>query len=182
MVPSRLVTDRFVLRKLTRQDVNPIADAVIASLSELQRWLPWAHSHYGREDAVAFVRDSQQSWKEARAFDFAIKDPRTPQLHIGNCSIWPVARIAKVGEIGYWIRSDHTSRGIASEATDRLIQLGFDEMGLHKINLRIAVGNSSSERVAEKLGFTKEGVLREELLLQGHWVDHTIYSLLAGER
>jgi len=181
MVPVRLVTERFVMRKLSRQDVTPIADAVVVSLPDLQRWLPWAHSMYGREDAVTFVRDSQHAWKEGRAFDYAIKDSRTPDLHIGNCSIWHVSKVGRVGEIGYWIRSDQTSRGIATEATARLLRLGFEELELHKINLRIAAGNAASDRIAEKLGFTREGVLREELKLQGKWVDHTLYSLLESE-
>ncbi len=181
MVPVRLITDRFVMRKLSRQDVSPIAEAVVASLPELQRWLPWAHSMYGREDAVTFVRDSQQSWKDGRAFDYAIKDPQTPDIHLGNCSIWHVSKVGKVGEIGYWIRSDRTSQGIATEATARLVRLGFEELGLHKINLRIAAGNLASEKVADKLGFTEEGVLREELQLRGRWVDHTLYSLLERE-
>lgn len=181
MIPVRLVTERFVLRKLSRQDIQPIADAVAVSLPELQRWLPWAHSSYGREDAVIFVRDSQQSWKEARAFDFAIKDPQIPDVHIGNASIWQVSKLGRVGEVGYWVRSDWTSRGVATEATARLLEVGFGELGFHKINLRIAVGNIASDRIAEKLGFTEEGVLREELKLQGRWVDHTLYSLLESE-
>jgi RimJ/RimL family protein N-acetyltransferase len=47
--------------------------------------------------------------------------------------------------------------------------------------LRIAVGNDPSDRVAQKLGFTREGTLREELLIRGNWVDHTLWSLLDRE-
>jgi ribosomal-protein-alanine N-acetyltransferase len=57
----------------------------------------------------------------------------------------------------------------------------FTSLGYHKIVLRIAVGNLASDRVAEKLGFTREGVLREELLIRGNWVDHTLWSLLDRE-
>jgi RimJ/RimL family protein N-acetyltransferase len=54
-------------------------------------------------------------------------------------------------------------------------------MGYHKVVLRIAVGNNASDRVAEKVGFTREGILREELLIRGNWVDHTLWSLLDRE-
>jgi RimJ/RimL family protein N-acetyltransferase len=62
-----------------------------------------------------------------------------------------------------------------------LMRVGFDVLGMHKIVLRIAVGNRASERVAEKLGFVREGVLREELLIRGIWTDHTLYSILEHE-
>jgi RimJ/RimL family protein N-acetyltransferase len=74
-----------------------------------------------------------------------------------------------------------SGRGYATEATRALMSVGYDHLGLHKLTLRIAVGNRGSERVAEKLGFTREGVLREELLIRGNWVDHTLYSMLEGE-
>jgi RimJ/RimL family protein N-acetyltransferase len=61
------------------------------------------------------------------------------------------------------------------------MRVGFEELGFHKITLRIAVGNHASQRVAEKLGFSQEGVLREELLIRGRWIDHLLYSLLDHE-
>ena len=181
MVPEQVSTDRFRLRRFSRRDVDAIAQAVAASLPRLNEWLPWAHLDYQREDAAAFIRDSMQAWREGRAFDFAIRRPNQPEIHLGNVSIWHVSRLARIGEIGYWVRSDETGKGIATEVTERLLVLGFQELGFHKMTLRIAIGNRASERVAEKLGFTVEGVLREELMLGGQWVDHTLYSLLEQE-
>jgi ribosomal-protein-serine acetyltransferase len=181
MVPERLNTERFELRRFTRRDADPLAASVRCSLPELQLWLPWAHSGYDRDDAVAYVRDSIQSWKDGRAFDYAIRSLNDPDTHLGNISIWQVSRMGRSGEIGYWVRSDRAGGGVATETTGRLVTLGFERLGFHKINLRIAVGNRQSERVAEKLGFTREGVLREELLIRGRWVDHTLYSLLEHE-
>lgn len=181
MVPSRITTERFVLRRFTRRDAEGLAEAVQASIPELARWLPWAHPGYQRDDAASFVRESAQAWKEGRAFDFTIRDPAHPGRHLGNASIWHVSRMARSGEIGYWVRSEDAGKGIATEATAALLDLGFDALGLHKVVLRIAVGNHASERVAEKLGFRRDGVLREELLIRGRWVDHTLYSLLGHE-
>jgi len=181
MVPTRLLTDRYVLHRFTRRDAAPMFQAIEASLPELIRWLPWAHNGYTQDDAASFIRESTAAWKDGRAFDFAIGDPREPGVHLGNVSIWHVSRLARTGEIGYWVRSDRTSQGIATEVTARMIDLGFLQLGLHKVTLRIAVGNDPSERVAHKLGFSKEGVLREELLVGGHWLDHTLFSMLEQE-
>lgn len=179
--PDQIDTDRLILRRFHRRDVSSLEEGVRSSLADLNEWLPWAHMDYTRDDAVAFVRDSVQAWREEKAFDFAIRPREDPDRHLGNISIWQTSRTGRIGEIGYWIRTDLTGRGYATEATRALMRVGFELLGLHKITLRIAVGNRGSERVAEKLGFTREGLLREELLIRGNWMDHTLYSMLEGE-
>lgn len=179
--PDQIETDRLILRRFHRRDVSSLEESVRSSLADLNEWLPWAHLDYTRDDAVAFVRDSVQAWREEKAFDFAIRPREDPDHHLGNISIWQTSRTGRIGEIGYWIRTDLTGRGYATEATRALMRAGFELLGLHKITLRIAVGNRGSERVAEKLGFTPEGLLREELLIRGNWMDHTLYSMLEGE-
>lgn len=181
-MPAELVeTDRLLLRRFNRRDIAALEQSVRASLVDLHEWLPWAQMDYTHGDAVAFIRDSTQAWKESKAFDYAIRPRSDPDLHLGNISIWQTSRTGKIGEIGYWVRSDHTGEGYATEATRAMMRVGFESMGLHKVTLRIAVGNRGSERVAEKLGFAHEGILREELLIRGNWVDHTLYAMLDRE-
>lgn len=181
MPPETIETERLLLRRFGRRDVSSLEEGVRASLSDLHEWLPWAHMDYARSDAVAFVKDSMHAWKDDKAYDYAIRTLDEPDRHIGNISIWQTSRSGKIGEIGYWIRSDALGHGYATEATLAIMGVGFQSLGLHKITLRIAVGNRASERVAEKLHFTREGVLREELLIRGNWIDHTLYSMLDRE-
>ncbi len=61
------------------------------------------------------------------------------------------------------------------------MQIGFEEMALHKVQLRIAVGNAASDRIAEKLGFVLEGTLRDEVKIGNRWLDHTVWSMLEQE-
>ena len=181
MPPDRVVTERLILRRFTRRDVGPLDDAVHSSLAALNEWLPWAHPGYRRDDAANYVRDSLEAWKEGRAYDYAIRPRSDVRHHMGNISIWPVSRLTRTGEIGYWIRSGDTSQGFATEATAAVVRVGFEDLGFHKLVLRIAIGNKGSERVAEKLHFSREGVLREELLIRGRWIDHTLFSMLDRE-
>ncbi len=174
-------TDRFELRPFQKRDAEPLYEAVTASLPELAKFLPWANSSYGRMDSTRFTRDSIRAFKEQRAYDFAIRTRDDPRRHIGNVSIWFVSRGFRSGEVGYWVRTDESRTGIATEVAARMVQIGFEELNMHRIILRIAVGNQPSERVAEKLGFTREGILREELEVHGKWLDHTAYSLLEHE-
>ncbi len=178
---SQLETERLIIRRFARRDSVALDNAVKASLADLNQWLPWARTDYESGDAVAFVRDSLQAWKEDRAWDYTIRYKENSSRHLGNISIWTTSKLGKIAEIGYWVRSDETSKGICTEATQRLIQEAFNNFGFHKITLRIAVGNDASDRVAEKLGFTREGVLREELLIRGNWIDHSLWSLLDRE-
>ena len=151
------------------------------SLDALARWLPWAHDGYGRSDAIRFIRDSTAAWTEGRAFDFAVRPADEPKLHVGNVSVWHTSRRERAGEIGYWVRSTVINNGIGSEATARVMQVAFEELGLHRVTLRIATGNSSSERIAEKLGFVHEGLLRKEVLVAGEWLDHSLWAILEDE-
>jgi ribosomal-protein-serine acetyltransferase len=177
----RRVTPRLTLRPFRRRDVDELVEAVAASLPQLAQWLPWAHAGYDKGEALRFVRDSAAAWAEGRAFDFAIRFTEDDTAHLGNISVWPTSRRERSGEIGYWVRSDMMGKGIATEAAARVAQVGFEELGLHRITLRIAVGNRPSERVAEKLGFVEEGLLRKEVLVRGEWLDHTLWGMLEEE-
>jgi ribosomal-protein-serine acetyltransferase len=174
-------TPRLALRPFHRRDADPLVEAVWASLPELSRWLPWPHPRYGRGDALRFIRDSQAAWEDGRAHDFALRTRPDGAMHLGNISVWPTSRREQAGEVGYWIRTDQTRQGIATEAAARVLQVAFDEMALHRVVLRVAVGNRASERVAEKLGFVREGLLRKEVLVAGTWLDHSLWSLLDEE-
>ncbi len=173
-------TPRFIIRPFRRRDVGPMHDAVRASLPELEEWLPWAIG-YDRSVAHRFVRDSASAWNDSRAYDFAIRLHEEPDFHVGNISVWPTSPANRVGEIGYWIRSDLTGERIGTEVTARTVQVGFEELNYHKITLRIAVGNERSDRIAKRLGFTFEGTLRDEVKVGTTWIDHTSWSLLEEE-
>lgn len=181
MPRPRLETDRLVLQRFTRKDHSTLDDAIRRSLPDLNQWLPWARMDYEHGDTNAFIRESIQAWKEDRAWDYSIRFKEAPDRHIGNVSMWTVSKLGKIAEFGYWVRSDETSKGICTEAVERVLEESFTALGYHKVVLRIAVGNDPSDRVAEKLGFTREGVLREELLIRGNWVDHSLWSLLDRE-
>lgn len=169
-----------MLRPFRRRDLASVDEAVRTSLTDLAMYLPWAVD-YSKNTTAHFIRDSAAAWAEARAFDFTIRNADSPERHLGNISIWWVSRPNLVGEIGYWIRSDATGRGICTEAAANVVQIGFEELGMHRITLRIAVGNLASERVAEKLGFAHEGLLRDEVRVGNDWMDHTVWGLLEHE-
>jgi ribosomal-protein-serine acetyltransferase len=169
-----------MLRPFRRRDVATLHEAVSESAHELQPWLPWVEG-YDRGFAQRFIRESVGAWADGKAFDLTVRPLNDLDRHIGNVSIWTTSVQNRIGEVGYWIRSGETGRGFGTEAASVAVAIGFDELDLHKVVLRIAVGNTASEKIAENLGFTYEGVLRDEVRVGGTWLDHTSWSMLASE-
>ena len=171
---------RLMLRPFRRRDVAALHEAIDVSINDLQAWLPWVEG-YDKAVSQRFVRESVAAWAERRAFDFTVRTLDDPQRHLGNVSVWHTSTQNKIGEVGYWIRSDETGKGYGAEATAKAVQIGFEELELHKVQLRIAVGNERSESIARGLAFTFEGTLRDEVKIGKEWLDHTVWSLLADE-
>ena len=84
-------------------------------------------------------------------------------------------------EIGYWVKAGARGRGVATRALALLARWAFDELGAARVELRAEPDNVGSQRVAEKAGFTREGVLRSVLDFKGRRRDAVMFSLLPGD-
>ena len=144
-----LETDRLVLQRFSRRDAATVDDAIRVSLPDLHQWLPWARMDYNTGDTSAFLRESMLAWKEDRAWDYSVRLHEDPQRHIGNISFWTVSKLGKIFEIGYWMRSDEAGQGYCTEAVAKILDEAFNHLAYHKAVLRIAVGNTASDRVAD---------------------------------
>ena len=87
----------------------------------------------------------------------------------------------RTGELGYWAAPDYRGRGYVPRAVRLLCRWAFDELALPRMQLGTFPGNVASERVAEKCGFTREGVLRAWMEQRGERRDVTMWSLLPGD-
>ncbi|OGS41586.1 MAG: hypothetical protein A3K67_04290, partial [Euryarchaeota archaeon RBG_16_62_10] len=88
---------------------------------------------------------------------------------------------ARNAHMGYDLVREHRGKGIMREALSAIIDFGFRQMKLHRIQIQTDPRNAASMRLAEALGFKREGVLREDQLFRGKWVDDAVYSLLDWE-
>lgn len=84
----------------------------------------------------------------------------------------------RTAEVWYKIHKDYWGRGYASEALTKLLEFGFNELKLHRIEAGCAVENIASIRVLEKAGMTQEGRKRKILPIRGKWVDNHFYAIL----
>lgn len=87
----------------------------------------------------------------------------------------------KIAEVWYKIHPTFWRKGYATEALKKIIEFGFFNLGLHRIEAGCAVGNIASLKTLEKVGMIREGRKREVLPIRGKWVDNFFYSILETE-
>ena len=115
---------------------------------------------------------------EAARESIADISPWLPWCHPGINQLHPVHQFAN---LGYWVRSSCTGHGIAVAAVRLCAQFGFAELHLKRLEILTAAGNVRSQRVAEKAGATREGVLRQRLNIGDVWHDAVLFSLLPAD-
>jgi ribosomal-protein-serine acetyltransferase len=166
----------ILIRRYLPEDVDAVFDAVTESKTELTRWMPWCHEHYSREEARDWVLSRPDAWQRQEEWSFLICDE--PGRVLGGCGIHRLDLKNGVGELGYWIRTSATRAGIGTEATRQVCRWAFAEAGLERIEILAAVQNLASQRVAEKAGASREGILRQRIRLHGEREDCVLFSLL----
>ncbi|MBN2554444.1 MAG: GNAT family N-acetyltransferase [Anaerolineales bacterium] len=154
IIPRNLI----VLHTYREEHIHPLREAVLTSIPELPRHETWAHTAYTLEEAEDFVTWWRRAQESGQAYYFAVEASETGLL-LGRCGLSDLVMDHRRASLGFWIRQDYTSRGCATDAARALLTWGFQELGLNRKELEIAVGNAASRRVAEKLGAVFEDVL-----------------------
>ena len=144
---------------------------------EVVRWIPRIPTPYSEQDAREFLEHAEKGWEEGTSFGFAITE-RTGGLTVGSIG---VSLNGANGEVGYFVFAGHRRRGIGERALRLVSRWALEELGLARLQLTTMVGNYASSRLAEKVGFQREGVLRSWLDNRGTRADVVMYSLLPGE-
>ncbi|GAE34725.1 GNAT family N-acetyltransferase [Halalkalibacter akibai] len=173
MVP-KLETERLLLREIEKDDVTDIFRCF--SNDKVTRY-------YGQEtlenvgQADAIIEFFSNSYKEKRAIRWGIERKETEGL-IGTIGFNAWSPKHKRAEIGYEIHPDHWRKGYTSEALLRIIQYGFNELGLTRIGAVVFIENEASNKLLTKMGFQQEGILREYMYQNGRAYDTFVYSIL----
>lgn len=170
-------TERLTLEPVARTRADELWAAAQASLPELRPWMGWAASST-LEETESFATKAEEQWASGHAYHFTIL---LDGEAIGGVSIEVRGPIERLGELGYWVRTDRCGRGFATEAGISTVEFGFGELGLHRLELRAGTGNRASQRVAEKLGFQREGTLRQASRGAEAPYDCYLYGLLASD-
>jgi ribosomal-protein-serine acetyltransferase len=164
------------LRPYEPDDASALWEAARESVAEVFPWLEWCHAEYSMAEAVEWTRSRGRLAAEGQEYSFAIvgDDGR----FLGGCGINQISRIHKLGNLGYWLRTSATGRGVATEAVRQAADFAFQKTDLVRLEIVCALGNERSQRVALRAGAVREGILRRRLLIHGHSVDAVMHSLV----
>jgi RimJ/RimL family protein N-acetyltransferase len=175
-----LTDGQITLRPYQKRDSLPSYKAIKESVTEMGVWLPFAHENYSIQENRAWVKQRPKEWKSGRAYEFAIFDAKDGTM-IGGCGLNAIDKENRRANLGYWVRSSCTGKGVAPAATRLLARWGFEVLKLSRIEILVAVENARSLRVAEKVGAKREGILRNRLFIREKAHDAVMHSLVPGE-
>lgn len=172
------LTDGKVLLRVCRpEDAQEHYDAVRESIAELSMWTAWANDDFSLDDSRTWLKACSAMWDKGAEYNFVIVQPETKAL-MGWCGLNRIDYQNMVANIGYWVRKKHCNNGVASSAAQLLAKFGFERLHFNRIEIIAATGNKASQRVAEKTGATREGVLRNLISVHGKILDGVMFSLI----
>ena len=122
----------------------------------------------------------EDDWDREEAFTFAILDASS-NVFLGTVGLNRINKLEKTANLHYWVRAGQTGRGIATRAAMLAARFGLTEKGFQRIGIIVPEGNWPSERVAERLGAQREGVMRNACRLHDRPVNATVYSLIPAD-
>jgi RimJ/RimL family protein N-acetyltransferase len=167
------------IRPLEPDDAHALLEAAHESVAEVSRWLAWCHAGYSLADAQEWIGSRAPLAADGREYTFAIVG--VDGRFLGGCGLNQINRVHSFGNLGYWVRTSATRRGVATAAVRQVAEFAFEKTDLVRLEIVCAVGNAASQRVAERAGALREGVLRHRLLVHGQPVDAVLYSLVRGD-
>lgn len=176
-----IISDGVIgLRQFTSEDIPRLFTAIHESMSNLSAWMVWAHPDYSMEDTRAFVAKCGPGWEKGEQYSFAIVDVHDGEF-LGSVGLSAVNRAHGFANLGYWVRAGKTRHGVASSATRMAARFSFQSLKLNRVELLVPTANAASQRVADKAGAKREGLLRKRLQLNGVAHDAFVYSFVAED-
>jgi len=175
----RSVAPGIEIKLLEPSDAEAVFAVADRDRAYLREWLPWVDRTDSAEDVRHFIEDVvSPQWA----------DNRGPQ-----CGIWVDGSLAgsigchaidwanRACSLGYWIESRRQGQGLVTRSVAAMLDYLFETQRLHRVVIQCGVGNHRSCAIPERLGFIKEGVLRQAERVGSRWVDLATWSMLEEE-
>ncbi|VXB98224.1 Acetyltransferase family protein [Arthrobacter sp. 9AX] len=170
-------TERLILRRFEGSDLD--AYHAYHSLPQTARFLPGPAKTYTQSMERVGKYANFAFEKEGDWVALAIEDPARPGLQGEVVLKWLPGR--GQGEIGWTLAPAARGKGYATEAADAVLKLGFEELGMHRIEARLDELNTASAELCRRLGMRQEGRHVDKWHYKGQWATELIYAVLADE-
>jgi ribosomal-protein-serine acetyltransferase len=130
------------------------------------------------ENARQYLQNCEQLHQDKKEVSFIIFHSDKP---VGRIGLHHLDLNNQIGSIGYWLAEDMEGNGIITKSCCKLIDLGFQQLSLNRIEIKAAVKNIRSQAIPVRLKFQKEGILRQAEFVNDEFIDLFVYSLLREE-
>lgn len=172
-----LTTPRLLLRPLTAADAQALF-ATFADPETARYWStpPWTSI----EEARKLIDMDMHALPAGEYLRLGLERRDSGDL-IGMCSLFQWVRQCRRAELGYGMHRAHWGNGLMHEALSALLRHGFEQLDLNRVEADVDPRNAGSVRSLERLGFVKEGLLRERWIVEGEVSDTGFYGLLRSD-
>jgi len=180
--PPVLKGDKVILRAPQMRDYREWAKLRGASRAFLEPWEPsWTADELDRGPWRQRLSRYRREFAQGSAMSLLIFENGQGRL-TGGISMGNIRRgVAQTAQIGYWMGEEYAGKGYMGAAIRLLLDHGFGQMRLNRIEAACIPDNERSIRVLEKAGFQREGLLRSYLRINGAWRDHILYAMTADD-
>lgn len=165
------------LRLPVQRDVDAITDA--CQDPEIPRFTR-VTSPYGRDDALEYVSRTKSAWHDGTSAGFVIADAGDDTL-LGSIGVMRFDDTRTVAEVGYWVARGVRRHGVATRSVRLVSDWALRDLGIARLELMTRVENVASQRVAERAGFTREGVLRSYMTHGCGLADVVMFSMIPAD-
>lgn len=172
------VDDELSLKLAGPEDAEALFDLTEGSRLYLREWLPWLDSTKTVEDTKSFIQSGRQGFSENKSMTTMVIYKGDIA---GTAGFNEIDHTNKIVKIGYWLGQGFQGKGIMTRVAKSLTDYALMDLNMNRVEIRVADGNDKSAAIPERLGFTEEGRIRCAEWLYDHYVDHTIYGMLAEE-
>ena len=172
-----LNTERLLLRAMHPMDAEDMFD--YAKRPEVTKYLLWREheSIYFTKDYLNYI---QSRYALGDFYDWSVIERESGRM-IGTCGFTKIDTANNSAEIGYVLNPDFHRRGYGSEAVKRILEFGFEELGLNRIEARFMQGNEASLALMKSVGMTFEGYMRDFIFVKGSYRTVGVSSILRSE-
>lgn len=172
------IDDKLSIKIFEERDLEALYNLIVNSRDHLSEYLPWVKFVKEPADEMPFIKDGLKQFANNDGF---------------HCGVWYEGQLAgvlglhyikhlnKSTSLGYYLGEEFQGKGIMTKAVAFLLDYLYNDLELNRVEIRAAVTNHKSQAIPKRLGFTEEGVLRQDEKLDSGFSDSVVFSLLKDE-
>lgn len=169
------IDNDITLSLVELKDAQEIFSLVDSCRKHLRKWLPWVDGTITPDDTATFIEFASKQHAKNNGFHYSI---RYEKQIAGIIGYHRIDKINRITELGYWLGEQFQGRGIMTRCCQALTDYAFEELELNRVEIRVAEENIKSCAIPQRLGFTREGILRDAERVNDRFVNQILFAVL----